>query len=67
MKLTREQMLMVNGALGEYRLTQTESQTWTSDDEKNFADIVNQLRVDYKKAGKGVRNVRAKASAGSRN
>jgi len=65
MKLTREQMLMVNGALGEYRLSSTENNLWTSEDEKNFTDIVNQLRVDYKKAGKGVRNVRAKASARS--
>lgn len=67
MKLTTEQMLMVNGALGEYRLTQTESQTWTSEDEENFVDIVNQLRVDYKRARKGVKNVKAKASAGNRN
>lgn len=58
---------MVNGALGEYRLTQTESQTWTSEDEENFVDIVNQLRVDYKRARKGVKNVKAKASAGNRN
>jgi len=63
MKLTQEQMLMINGALGEYRLSSTESNTWTSEDEKNFTDIVNQLRVDYKKARKGVKNVRAKASA----
>lgn len=67
MKLTQEQMLMVNGALGEYKYTHMEMEIWTSDDEKNFADIVNQLRVDYKKAEKGVRNVRAKASARSRN
>lgn len=67
MNLTKEQMLMINGALGEYRLSSTESKTWTSEDEKNFTDIVNQLRVDYKKAGKGVRNVKAKASARSSN
>lgn len=65
MKLTREQMLMINGALGEYRLSSTESNLWTSEDEKNFTDIVNQLRVDYKKAVEGVKNVRAKASARS--
>jgi hypothetical protein len=67
MKLTREQMLMINGAIGEYRLSSTEKNLWTSEDEKNFTDIVNQLRVDYKKAGKGVKNVRAKASAGRSN
>ena len=54
---------MVNGALGEYRLSSTESKLWTSEDEKNFTDIVNQLRIDYKKARKEVKNVGTKASA----
>ena len=55
MKLTREQMLMVNGALAEYRLAQTESKIWADVDEKNFQQIVLQLRKDYANASKGVK------------
>ena len=55
MKLNREQMLMVNGALAEYRTNCTDSDLWTEVDEKNFQLIVLQLRKDYANASKGVK------------
>jgi hypothetical protein len=58
MKLTREQMLMVNGALAEYRTNCTDSDTWTNVDEKNFQKVVLQLRKDYANASKGVKSER---------
>jgi|LakMenEpi03Aug12_release.lakeMendotaPanAssembly.Ray.scaffolds.fasta_scaffold3762290_2 hypothetical protein len=62
MKLTKEQMLMVNGALAEYRVNQTDTKLWTNSDEKNYQRIVLQLRRDYKEAVQGVKNGRVKNS-----
>ncbi len=50
MKLTKEQMLIVNGALAEHRVNQTQAKLWTQSDEKNFQRIILQLRKDYKEA-----------------
>ncbi len=53
---------MVNGALAEYRVNQTDTKLWTNSDEKNYQRIVLQLRRDYKEAVQGVKNGRVKNS-----
>lgn len=49
MKLSKEQVLMINGALGEYRLSLTESEIWTNEDEKNYESILDRLQKEYVK------------------
>ena len=45
---------MVNGALAEHRVNQTQAKLWTESDEKNFQRIILHLRKDYTEALKGV-------------
>jgi hypothetical protein len=44
---------MINGAIHEYNASLTEQKMWSSEDEKNFTDIVNKLKVEYAKLKTG--------------
>jgi hypothetical protein len=53
MKFTTEQLLMINGAIHEYSSSLSEQNMWSSEDEKNFTDIVNKIKTEYAKLKTG--------------
>lgn len=49
MKLSKEQMIMINGALKEHLIKFSQEQKWTQEDEQNYQFILDKLQKEYAK------------------
>lgn len=47
MKLSKEQMIMINGALKEHLIKFSQEQKWTQEDEQNYQSILDRLQKEY--------------------